>query len=41
MVEFDKLTETEKQRLRELDKRIEYERIRDGFRLEHKMTFQK
>lgn len=41
MVKLTKLKEAEKRRLRELDKRIEYERLRDGFRLEHKMTFQK
>ena len=30
-----------KQKLRALDARIEYERLRDGLRLEHKLSFQK
>lgn len=41
MVKLDKLKKEERDRLRELDRRIEYERWRDGFRLEHKMSFQK
>lgn len=41
MVKLEKLKKEERERLRELDRRIEYERLRDGFRLEHRMTFQK
>jgi hypothetical protein len=28
-------------KLRALDMRVEYERLRDGLRLEHKLSFQK
>ncbi len=45
MVKVNKVKQTEQSRqarkMRAIDERVEYERLRDGLRLEHRLSFQK